>query len=178
VDRVADSRKDSLAELTTNLVRRFDVISIEDLGIRSMTRNRKLARSILDVGMHSFKRMLTYKCAWHGRQLKVVDRYFPNSKLCSNCGYLAEELALEVRKWNCPQCGAAHDRDLNAARNILAAGPVAPARGGRVRPKATKAAIGDARRNVNQPALPRSLNHGIQESRPFRVGRRSRCCFQ
>ena len=152
--RVANSRRDSLAKLTTDLVRRFDVISVEDLGVRSMTQNRKLARNISDVGMQSFRRMLTYKCVWHGRELRIVDRYFPSSKRCSGCGYLAEMLALDVRSWSCPQCSAGHDRDENAAKNILAAGLAATARGGRVRPKVAKAAFGGVRRSVNQPALP------------------------
>ena len=152
--RIADSRRDFLAKLTTEIVRRYDVICIEDLDVRGMMANRNLARSISDVGMHAFRRMLAYKCAWYGRGLRVADRFFTSSKRCSDCGFQAEVLPLEVREWSCPQCGAAHDRDQNAARNILAAGHVATARGGRVRPKATKVARGCARRNVNQPALP------------------------
>jgi len=151
--RIADSRTDFLAKLTTDLVRRFDLIGIEDLDVRGMMARRSLPRSISDVGMHAFRRMLTYKCAWYGRELRVADRFFPSSKRCSECGFLAEVLPLEVREWCCPQCGAAHDRDQNAARNILAAGHVATARGGRVRPPAAKAAGGCARRSVNQPAL-------------------------
>jgi putative transposase len=152
--RIADSRRDHLAKLTSDLVRRFDVICIEDLHVRSMMGNRRLARGISDVGMAAFRAMLTYKCAWRGRELKVVDRFFPSSKRCSGCGFEAETMPLSVREWTCPQCGLVHDREQNAAKNILAAGHVATARGGRVRPKATKVARGCARRNVNQPALP------------------------
>ncbi len=152
--RIADSRRDLLAKLTTGLVRRFDVISIEDLNVRGMMGNHRLARSIADVGMATFRQMLTYKCAWYGKQLRTVDRFFPSSKRCSDCGFVLETLPLSVRNWTCPECGGCHDRDENAAKNILAAGYVAPARGGRVRPKATKVAFGCARRNVNQPALP------------------------
>ena len=152
--RIADSRKDHLAKRTTDLVRRFDVIGIEDLPVSAMMGNRRLARSIADVGMSAFRRMLTYKCAWHGRELKTADRFFPSSKRCSECGFVLEVLPPDVREWCCPECGATHDRDENAAKNILAAGHVATARGGRVRPKAAKAAAGCARRSVNQAALP------------------------
>ena len=151
--QIADSRRDFLAKLTTDLVRRFDGIGIEDLSVRGMMGDRNMARSISDLGMHAFRQMLTYKCAWYGRELKVADRFFPSSKRCSSCGFVAEELPLAVRSWTCPKCGAVHDRDENAAKNILAAGYVATARGGRVRPKAAKAAGGCALRNVNQPAL-------------------------
>jgi putative transposase len=152
--RVADSRKDYLAKLTTDLVRRFDAISIEDLDVRGMIERQHQARGIATVGMCAFRQMLTYKCAWYGKELRTVDRYFPSSKSCSGCGFVVEAMPLSARNWCCPKCGAFHDRDENAARNILAAGHVATARGGRVRPEATKVARGAARRNVNQPALP------------------------
>ncbi len=151
--RISDSRRDFLARLTTDLVRRFDSIGIEDLDVRGMMGDRSLARSISDVGMHAFRRMLTYKCVWYGKELKVVDRFFPSSKSCSVCGFVAEEMPLSVRVWTCPECGVVHDRDENAAKNILAAGHVATARGGCVRPRAAKAVSGCARRSVNQPAL-------------------------
>ncbi len=151
--RIADSRREFLAKLTTDLIRRFDDISIEDLDVRGMMADRKHARGISDVGMHAFRRMLTYKCVWYGRELRLAGRFFPSSKLCSECGFMAEEMPLSVRSWTCPQCGAVHDRDENAAKNILAAGHVVTVRGGCVRPKAAKAAGGCARRSVNQPAL-------------------------
>jgi putative transposase len=138
--RIADSRTDHLAKVTTSLVRRFDVLCIEDLAVRAMLGNRRLARAISDVGMGDFRRMLTYKCVWYGKELGIVDRYFPSSKLCSKCGYVAETLSLDIRQWRCPGCGANHDRDLNAASNILAAGHAATVGGGRVRPEATQVA--------------------------------------
>ena len=150
---IADCRKDHLQKVTTDLVRRFDILCIEDLGVRGMMANHCLARSIADVGMYAFRAMLEYKCAWHGRDLRSVDRFFPSSKRCSGCGFVAEKLPLDVRSWTCPECSLSHDRDENAAKNILAAGHAASARGGRVRPVATKVAKGSARRNVNQPAL-------------------------
>jgi putative transposase len=152
--RISDCRKDHLAKQTTGLVRRFDVICIEDLNVRGMMGSRGLARSISDAGMFRFRQMLTYKCAWYGRELRLVDRFFPSSKLCSECGHIVETLPLSVRMWVCPGCGIEHDREVNAAKNILAAGHVAAARGGCVRPRATRVAQGGSLRNVNPPALP------------------------
>jgi putative transposase len=151
--RIANARKDHLAKLTTSLVRRFDVISIEDLDVRGMLTDGALARPIADVGMGTFRRMLTYKCAWYGRQLRGVDSFFPSTKQCSTCGSIAKAMPLNVRQWRCIPCGTFHDRDLNAAKNILAAGHAVLARGGRVRPGATLVAPGGARRSVLQPAL-------------------------
>jgi putative transposase len=152
--QVANCRRDHLAIETTTLVRRFDAIYLEDLCLRDMMLNRKLARCIADVGMYAFRRMLTYKCAWYGKELRLVDRFFPSSKRCSECHFVAETLPLEVRTWTCPNCGTVHDREKNAAKNILAEGHSATARGGHVRPQTTRVARGSARRSVNQPALP------------------------
>ncbi len=152
--RIADSRKDHLAKLTSDLVRRFDVICIEDLDVRGMMRRRPLARSMGDAGMSAVRQMLSYKCTWHGRQLRLVDRFFPSSKRCSDCGHVLETLPLCLRSWRCPSCGVEHDRDVNAAKNILSAGHAGTARGGCVRPRVTWVAQGSALRNVNQPALP------------------------
>jgi len=149
---IADSRRDHLAKVTTDLVRRFDVLCIEDLNVRGIMANRCLSRAIAEVGLSTFRGMLAYKCAWHGRELKVIDRFEPSSKRCSGCGVVRDELPLNVRSWTCA-CGAVHERDHNAARNIWAAGHAAPARGGRVSPRTAKAARGSARRSVNQPAL-------------------------
>ena len=113
-----------------------------------------MARCMSDVGMYAFRQMITCKCAWYGRELRVADRFFPSSKSCSDCGHVLGALPLSVRTWRCPQCGVEHDRDENAAKNILAAGHVVTVRGGRARPRATQVARGGARRNVNQPALP------------------------
>ena len=135
--RIGDSRRDHLAKLTTDLVRRFDVICIEDLDVRGMMGRGRLARSIGDLGMSAFRQMLTYKCAWYGKELRFADRFFPSSKRCSQCRFVVETLPLSARTWRCPECGTVHDRDENSANNILAAGHVASARGGCVRPKAT-----------------------------------------
>lgn len=132
--RITDRRRDHLHKLTTRLVRENQTIVIEDLTVRNMVNNHSLARAISDAAWRQFRTMLGYKADWHGRNLVVVDRWFPSSKLCSTCGALAERMPLNVRKWTC-QCGTVHDRDVNAARNILAEGLSVAACGGGVRPQ-------------------------------------------
>ena len=104
-----------------------DTIVIEDLAVRNMVRNRHLARVISDCGWSEFRRQLEYKCERAGRELVVIDRWYPSSKTCSACGRLLTELSLSTRHWTCPSCGSRHDRDINAAKNILAAGLAASA---------------------------------------------------
>ena len=115
--KVAQARNYEIHQLTTRLVRDYDVIAIEDLNVKGMSRGF-LSRSMLDAAFGEFTRQLTYKAAWYGKQLVKVDRYFPSSKLCSACGHKLQELKLSVRSWRCPECGALHDRDENAAINI------------------------------------------------------------
>jgi len=143
-----------LAKLTTDVVRSFDLNCIENLDVSSMMDGRHRARQMADVGMYAFRQMLTYKCRWYGKELQVVDRYFPSSKRCSDCRHVLESLPLAIREWICPCCGTSHDRDHNAAKNIWSAGQAASVRGGHVRPQATRVARDDARRSVNQSALP------------------------
>lgn len=119
--RVADRRNDHLHQVSTRLVRENQVIAVEDLAVRNLIKNRSLARAISDAGWRELRRMLEYKAAWYGRVLLVVDRWFPSSKLCSACGASQRSMPLTVREWECA-CGVVHDRDVNAARNILAAG--------------------------------------------------------
>ncbi|MGW4964136.1 RNA-guided endonuclease InsQ/TnpB family protein [Nonomuraea sp. NPDC004186] len=119
--RIADRRRDFLHQLSTRLVRDNQVIAVEDLTIRNMVKNRRLARVISDASWRELRSMLEYKAAWYGRTLVAVDRWFPSSKLCSACGALAERLPLTIREWTCA-CGVVHDRDINAAKNVLAAG--------------------------------------------------------
>lgn len=133
--RIADRRRDHLHKLTTRLVRENQTVMIEDLYVRGMLANHTLARAVSDAAWGDLRRMLEYKCGWYGRDLVVVDRFFPSSKTCSQCGHLADRMPLGVRDWTCPTCGAAHDRDVNAARNILAAGRAAAACGAGVRPQ-------------------------------------------
>jgi putative transposase len=120
--KIRSARKDFLHRASTRLIRAADIIVIEDLNVAGMIRNRHLARAISDCGRGEFRRQLAYKCQRYGRSLVVIDRWYPSSKTCSGCGYLLAELSLGTRHWTCPACRARHDRDLNAAKNILAAG--------------------------------------------------------
>jgi putative transposase len=126
--KVRHARRDFLHRASTRLVRTADLIVIEDLAVTHMVRNRHLARAISDCGWGEFRRQLAYKCQRHRRRLVVIDRWYPSSKTCSACGHLLAGLSLSTRHWRCPSCGARHDRDINAAKNILAAG-LAVARG-------------------------------------------------
>ncbi|MEV8328213.1 RNA-guided endonuclease TnpB family protein [Kitasatospora sp. NPDC056731] len=130
--RIADRRRDFLHKLTTRLVRENQTVVIEDLTVRNMLKGRTLARAIGDAGWAEMRSMLEYKARWYGRDLVTVDRWFPSSKLCSACGATAAKMPLNVREWECA-CGAQHDRDVNAARNILAAGLAVTACGDGVR---------------------------------------------
>ena len=122
-ERIANQRHDALHKLTTALVRQYDVICIEDLAPGNMVKNHKLAKHIADASFGEVRRQLTYKAAWYGKVLSVIDRFFPSSQLCSVCGYRNTETKdLSVRKWTCPDCGATHDRDVNAAENIVKEG--------------------------------------------------------
>ncbi|MER6692102.1 RNA-guided endonuclease InsQ/TnpB family protein [Streptomyces minutiscleroticus] len=132
--RITDRRRDHLHQLTTRLVRENQTIVIEDIAVRTMVKNRRLARAISDAAWAEFRRMLEYKTAWYGRDVIVVDRFFPSSKLCSVCGAVQNTMPLGVREWTCG-CGAVHDRDVNAAKNILAVGLTASVCGAGVRPQ-------------------------------------------
>jgi putative transposase len=127
--KVRDTRRDFLHRASTGLVRGNDVIVIEDLAVKNMVRNRHLARVISDCGWGEFRRQLEYKCQRYGRRLVVIDRWYPSSKTCSACGHLLATLSLGTRHWTCPSCGTRHDRDINAAKNILAAGQAVTACG-------------------------------------------------
>jgi putative transposase len=120
--KVRNARADFLHRASTWLIRTADLIVIEDLAVASMIRNRHLARAISDCGWGEFRRQLEYKCQRYSRRLVVIDRWYPSSKMCSVCGHLLAELSLCTRHWTCPSCGTRHDRDINAAKNILAAG--------------------------------------------------------
>ncbi len=113
--RIANVRKESLHKATTGIVRRFDVIGIEDLNIRGMMANGKLARAVVDVGMFEFRRQLEYKAAMNGARIVVVNQWYPSSKTCGDCGHIHAGLALSDREWTCDGCGVIHDRDHNAA---------------------------------------------------------------
>ncbi|BAZ22158.1 IS891/IS1136/IS1341 transposase [Kalymmatonema gypsitolerans NIES-4073] len=136
--KICDSRIDHLHKLTTRLVRENQTIVVEDLAVKNMVKNPKLARAISDASWGEFVRQLEYKAKWYGRTLVKIDRWFPSSKRCGNCGHVVERLPLNVRSWNCPNCGTHHDRDINAAQNILAVGHTVTVCGASVRPDGHK----------------------------------------
>jgi putative transposase len=158
--KVRNARQDFLHRTSTRLVHKTDLIVIEDLAVQNMVRNRHLARAISDCGWGEFRRQLEYKCERYGRRLVVIDRWYPSSKACSACGYRLTELSLSIRQWRCPSCGTRHDRDINAAKNILAAG-LAVARG----------SPGDAcGAEVRHSGSSRVRSAAKQEPRPARTG--------
>jgi putative transposase len=132
--QITDARKDFLHKLTTQLVRENQTIVVEDLAIKNMVKNHKLALAISDASWGELIRQLAYKCEWYGRELIKIDRWFPSSKRCGNCGHIVDKLPLNIREWECPKCGINHDRDINAANNILAAGLAVSVCGANVRP--------------------------------------------
>ena len=133
-EEISDARKDFLHKLTTRLVRENQTIAVEDLAVKNMVKNRKLSLAISDASWGELVRQLDYKCAWYGRDFVKIDRWFPSSKRCGHCGHIVDKLPLNIREWDCPICGTKHDRDVNAARNILAAGLAVSACGANVRP--------------------------------------------
>jgi len=136
-NKIKDSRLDHMHKTTTKLIQENQLIAVEDLSSRNMMKNRKLAKAIGDASWHEFVCQLEYKAEWYNRTVVKIDRFFPSSKRCSHCGFIIAKLSLNIRKWTCPDCNAKHDRDINAAINILAVGQTVLAQGQSVRPKRT-----------------------------------------
>ena len=124
--KIKNQRNDFLQKLSTKLIRENQAICLEDLSVKGMERNYKLAKSVTDASFSKFVSMLKYKAEWYGRKVVKIDRFYPSTQICSGCGYKNESIkglrGLKVREWICPECGEVHDRDLNAARNILKEG--------------------------------------------------------
>jgi putative transposase len=148
--RIADQRSDFFHKLSTRLIRENQTICVESLTVKNMVKNHNLAKAISEVGWSEFVSQLEYKAGWYGRTLVKIDKWYPSSKRCFNCGHILSSLSLDVRSWSCPECGVYHDRDVNAAKNIHAVGlTVHDACGEAVRPGAVKAKSGKPLRSRN-----------------------------
>ena len=139
--KIANSRNDNLHKISTEIIKNYDIIFLEDLNIKGMVKNHKLAKHISDASWSKFAEMLSYKAEWNNKQVIKIDRFYPSSKSCHKCGYINQSLKLKDREWTCPECKTKHDRDLNAAKNILiegsksiSAGTVDYRRGDKIRP--------------------------------------------
>ncbi len=147
--KIADRRRDYQHKLSTKIIRENQVVCIESLQVKNMVKNHSLAKAISDVGWSEFVRQLEYKAEWYGRTLVKIDKWYPSSKRCFDCGHILDSLTLDVRAWTCPECGVHHDRDINAAKNILAVGLTVAACGEAVRPGAVKTKPGKPPRSRN-----------------------------
>ena len=118
-EKVSNQRNDFLNKLSTEIIKNHDIICIEDLNTKGMLRNHQLAKSISDVSWSSFVAKLQYKADWYGREIIKIDKWFPSSQICSECGHKDGKKPLKIREWTCPICHTHHDRDINASINIL-----------------------------------------------------------
>jgi putative transposase len=137
--RIVDRRRDYQHKLSARIVHENQVMCVESLAVKNMVKNHCLAKAISDVGWGEFVRQLDYKARWYGRTLVKIDRWYPSSKTCHACKHVLDSLSLDIREWVCPACGVVHDRDTNAAKNILAEGLSVAACGGNVRPVVVRA---------------------------------------
>lgn len=120
--KITNSRNDRLHKISREIVNNYDIICIEDLNVKGMVKNKNLSKSISDVAWSRFVTYLTYKTEWDDKKIVKISRWFPSSKTCCDCGFIYQDQTLNIRKWSCPICGSKHDRDLNAAKNILKQG--------------------------------------------------------
>ena len=121
-EKIANCRLDILHKVSKQLVEYYDFISVEDLNVKGMIKNHKFSKNIADASWGNFILLLNYKCIWYGKELVKIDRFYPSSKTCSNCGFVNQELKISDREWICKSCGTIHDRDINASKNILKEG--------------------------------------------------------
>jgi putative transposase len=121
-EQITNIRKDYLHKVSTTIVRENQTICVEDLAVKNIMKNHCLAQAMIDVSLGAFYTMLEYKSNWNERQYVKIDRFFPSSKTCSSCGWIKQDLTLSIREWTCESCGEHHDRDINAAKNILKQG--------------------------------------------------------
>ncbi len=142
--RIADRRRDYQHKLSTHIIRENQIVCVEDLQVKNMVKNHRLAKAISDVGWSELVRQLEYKAEWYGRTLVKIDKFYPSSKRCFDCGHILDSLTLDIRHWVCPECGVEHERDINAAKNIVAAGLAVLACGESVRPGRAKARTGNS----------------------------------
>lgn len=149
-EKIANSRTDTLHKLSTNLLTRFDTICVEDLPLRGMVKNHHLARAVSDASIGTAIRMIEEKAARYGKTVVKIDRWYPSSQTCSACGHIVEKMPLNLREWTCPECGVVHDRDGNAAVNILAVGQTVSAHGGTVRRSIATATARKSPRSANR----------------------------
>jgi putative transposase len=145
--KIADRRRDYQHQISARIIRENQVVCVESLHVKNMVKNHCLAKAISDVGWSEFVRQLEYKAEWYGRTLIRIDKWYPSSKRCFDCGHILDSLPLDVRSWICPECGVQHDRDINAAKNVLAAGLAVAACGEAVRPGAVKTKSGKPQRS-------------------------------
>lgn len=124
--RIASIRKDAIHKATTAVANAFRVVCLEDLNVAGMAKNHRLAGSVLDASMREIRRQIEYKVAMRGGRVVIIDRWFPSSRACSDCGCIADNMPLHRREWDCPECGGHHDRDGNAAKNIELVGATSP----------------------------------------------------
>ncbi len=137
-EKITNIRKNFHHQVSRKLINENQVIVLEDLKVKNMLKNRKLSRAISEQGWYQFRSFLEYKCNWYGRELIIINQWYPFSKTCSSCGSIQSSMPLKVREWTCLDCGTHHDRDINAAKNILAVGTTVSACGDSVRPKVHK----------------------------------------
>jgi len=121
-EKITNVRKDYLHKVSTEIVKNHDIICVEDLAVKNIMKNHKLAQVMSDVSLGTFYLMLEYKSNWNDKQFVKIDRFFPSSKTCSKCSWINQNLTLEIREWSCPSCKTKHDRDFNSSKNILKQG--------------------------------------------------------